>query len=101
MGIQSAQGSVVTPSGSAKVPQLKLSKLNMKKKADGMVRTCYSSLFDLDKDDFETVVVGSFKDSADGMNRQKLLAFMKLVGTLEKKIMLRKIDFWLPLRVNH
>jgi len=24
---------------------------------------------------------------------------MKLVGTLEKKIMLRKMDFWLPLRV--
>jgi len=29
-----------------------------------------------------------------------LLAFSKLVGAIEKKIMLRKMDFWLPLRVH-
>jgi len=34
------------------------------------------------------------------LSKNKLLAFSKLVGTLEKKIMMKKIDFWLPLRVH-
>jgi hypothetical protein len=34
------------------------------------------------------------------ISKTKLLAFSKLVGAIEKKIMLRKMDFWLPLRVH-
>ena len=51
-------------------------------------------------------MVGSFKDSYKEimdlkMSPKKILGFMKLVGCLEKKVMLRKIDFWLPLKVKY
>jgi len=51
-------------------------------------------------------MVGSFKDSYQEimdlkMSPKKILGFMKLVGSIEKKVMLRKMDFWLPLKVKY
>lgn len=68
-----------------------------------------SHIFDFDNispGEFETVLVGSFKDSYNKimdleMNPKKILGFMKLIGCIEKKFLLRKMDFWLPLKVNH
>ena len=34
------------------------------------------------------------------LSKTKILALSKLAGIVEKKIMLRKMDFWLPLRVH-
>ena len=51
-------------------------------------------------------MVGSFKDSYKDimdlkMSPKKILGFMKLVGSIEKKVLLRKMDFWLPLKVKY
>jgi len=33
------------------------------------------------------------------ISKNRMLGFSKLVGTIEKNILFKKIDFWLPLRV--
>jgi hypothetical protein len=65
-----------------------------------------SSIFgftDIDPNEFGTFVsktsdsfVNSF--NSKGISKTKLKAFMKLALVLEKKIMVRRFDFWLPLR---
>ena len=58
---------------------------------------------DLSIGDFETVMAGSLKDSYKEiqdlkMTPRKIYGFMKLVGFFDKKILLKKLDFWLPLK---
>jgi len=58
---------------------------------------------DMDFGDFETVMAGSLADSYNDfkdlkMSPNKIYGFMKLVGFFDKKILLKKLDFWLPLK---
>ena len=68
-----------------------------------------SSIFgftDIDPNEFGTFVSKANSDdqsfvhnfSSKRLSKKKLEAFMKLVLVLEKKIMVRRFDFWLPLR---
>ena len=57
---------------------------------------------DIDHNEFSTFVSNKTDCFDNNFNRNisnnKLKAFMKLVLVLEKKIMVRRFDFWLPLR---
>ena len=61
---------------------------------------------DIDANEFGTFVSKANSDGESFINnfpvkrlsKKKLHAFMKLVLVLEKKIMVRRFDFWLPLR---
>jgi len=72
------------------------------------------SMFNFSNDDFETKgnalatlkasVLSAFSNQAEKeekrITKNRMLGFSKLVGTIEKNILLKKIDFWLPLRVH-
>ena len=86
-----------------KVPALNMDQL---KKSVG----AKSSIFgftDIDPNEFGTFVSKANSDgdsftnnfpNSKRLSKKKLHAFMKLVLVLEKKIMVRRFDFWLPLR---
>ena len=64
-----------------------------------------SSIFgftDIDPNEFGTFVSNKADSFVNNFNREisktKMKGFMKLVLVLEKKIMVRRFDFWLPLR---
>jgi hypothetical protein len=71
-------------------------------------------MFNFSNDDFETKgnalatlkasVLSAFSNQAEKekkrISKNRMLGFSKLVGTIEKNILLKKIDFWLPLRVH-